>query len=1204
MNTERSFRATIPPAIEHSAIDYAAKLAAHTKENVVPANGEGKKEYLNYSMRTVTVRGKEINTFAPFRHKLSAFQTLTRGQIVLLCLFILLCILSFAFLGIQMLVVGLAIITLLYLGDLALSFFLALQTLSHSAEARFDDAIVKSLDNVEWPMYTILCPLYKEARIVPQFASAMQGLDYPVEKLQILFLTEENDEETRKAIQALQLPSHFQIVTVPEGEPRTKPRACNFGLLLAEGDYIVIYDAEDIPDPLQLKKAVLTFAHASPDVACVQAKLNFYNPNQSVLTRWFTAEYSLWFDLILPGLQRLDLPLPLGGTSNHFRAHVLRTLGAWDPFNVTEDCDLGLRLARYGLKTSMLDSVTREEATSKVKNWLRQRSRWIKGYMQTYLVYMRQPQRYLHPKRWLEFISLQVVIGGKTAVLFVNPLMWLLVALYIFFRPLVGDTYHWLFPTAVLYMGTICLVFGNFFYAYSHMVGCLKRREYGLIKWTLLIPLYWLLTSVAAFIALYQLVFRPHYWEKTQHGFHLDEIEDSAMQPVVATLKIESNTFTSNSQQTATSQQPAQKVATTASSPVDDKVEEDAAALKRRRADVLGLDEFFAELDKGNKDLLPIPTVTESIKAIKTSTPADVAAVQQRKLSGKRVLSWVRLHDSWLVATIIIACTASIVSLCYFFQQHQLLTYGDSYSHMLIARRLFDSSTPGLAQLGGVWLPLPHLLMLPFIWNDYLWHTGLAGSFAAMPCYVVASIYLFLAARRLTRNNLASFVGALLFVLNLNVLYLQTTPLSEIVLIAALTMASYHFLAWAQDNSSKQLILTAAGTFLATMARYDGWFLFLAFFAAIAVVSWLRRDSWKRVEGNILVFGFFGGLGVALWFLWCGVIFGDPLYWQRGPFSSQAQQQSLIQAHILYTYHNLWQSIRYFGLDSMANVGTLLFVLGMLAVLVFVLQRRVSVDTVAALIFLTPFVFYVVSLFDGQAALYVTSAVPASAPNGLYNARYGVQAVAPIALFIATLISSLSRVRVPRIRFAHFAKQYAGLLLFVPLIVGQTVWIANTGIVSLQDGLYGLDCAPSHSTVVYLAQHYTGGRILEDTFTSPEPGVDFKNVIYEGSNALWKRALAKPEAMVDWIMVDPTNKNDLVAENINVKSSAFLANFEVVVQEPKGLLLFHRKGLAPLPNRSLADSLITPHDLCGTGGPKRAYQDGIVFSTAFLSSSK
>ncbi len=320
-----------------------------------------------------------------------------------------------------------------------------------------------ALQDAEWPPYTILCPLYREAQVVPQFVKAMKALDYPLDKLQIMFLTEEDDGDTRAAIKAMRLPPHFKIVTVPDGSPRTKPRACNYGLIEATGTYVVIYDAEDVPDPLQLKKTVLTFANYGPDLACVQAKLNFYNPEQNLLTRWFTAEYSLWFDLILPGLQWAKLAIPLGGTSNHFPTQTLRALGGWDAFNVTEDCDLGLRLAWFRLKTVVLNSTTYEEANSRVKNWIRQRSRWIKGYMQTYLVHMREPSHYIRNMRLREFLSLQLVIGGKAAVLFINPLMWLLLAVSLIFRQSASQFYSVLFPPPVLFISAVCLVLGNLF---------------------------------------------------------------------------------------------------------------------------------------------------------------------------------------------------------------------------------------------------------------------------------------------------------------------------------------------------------------------------------------------------------------------------------------------------------------------------------------------------------------------------------------------------------------------------------------------------------------------------------------------------------------------------------------------------------------------------------------------------------------------
>ena len=509
------------PIIAKKVQYYAEWLAKDAARNCLANSAKKIAEYEYIAIQPTFVKGQEVVTFAPFQQKLSALQTTTPKQTPILWMIFAIYVLGLVLYGVKGLEVILALTNGFYLIDLLIYFLVFVHILDQSSEEQVEDAVIHMLAQADWPIYTILCPLYREAAVVPQFVKAMKALDYPVEKLQILFLTEEDDTLTRQAINALRLPSHFKIITVPDGQPRTKPRACNYGLLEARGSYVVIFDAEDIPDPLQLKKAVLAFANAGPKTACVQAKLNFYNAEQNMLTRWFTAEYSTWFDMTLPGLQMLNVPLPLGGTSNHFRTDVLRAVGAWDPFNVTEDCDLGLRLGRHGMKTVVLDSTTLEEANSQYKNWMRQRSRWIKGYMQTYLVYMRNPFEYFRKGQIREFLSLQFIIGGKTAILLINPLMWMLLLVYILFHTFVSGAYHTLYPMPVLYMGTLCLIFGNILYIYTHLIGCMKRGHYRLAKSTLLIPIYWAMASGAAYVALYQLVFKPHYWEKTVHGLHL-----------------------------------------------------------------------------------------------------------------------------------------------------------------------------------------------------------------------------------------------------------------------------------------------------------------------------------------------------------------------------------------------------------------------------------------------------------------------------------------------------------------------------------------------------------------------------------------------------------------------------------------------------------------------------------------------------------
>jgi hypothetical protein len=536
-------------------------------------------------------------------------------------------------------------------------------------------------------------------------------------------------------------------------------------------------------------------------------------------------------------------------------------------------------------------------------------------------------------------------------------------------------------------------------------------------------------------------------------------------------------------------------------------------------------------------------------------------------------------HDRWLLATVILACCTSVIAVWYFAQNYQILLLGDTYAHMLIARRLFDNSTPGIAQLGGIWLPLPHLLMLPFIWNDNLWHTGLAGSFVGMPCYVISVVYVFLTARRLTKNSCASFVGTLVFLLNPNILYLQSTPLSELVLIATTTMACYYFLAWAQEDNLKYLVLGALGTFLATLARYDAWPLFLVLIIFIVIVGVMRKHARAKIEANVITFGFIGGLGIVLWLLWDTIIFGNPFYFQNSPFSSQAQQQGLIQQHYLFTYHNLWESIRTYSLDSALNVGTILLVLAAIALIVFYMRRGITPETIGLTAFLIPFAFYIVSLYTGQAALFVPGASPANAPKSMlfYNTRYGIQMLVPAAILSATLVSQWWMRRWQLILQAMLGV----------IVVMQSFLTVTGGIISLQSGQYGLDCAPTHPLVVYLAQHYTGGRILSDTFTSGtnalglEVGVDFKNVVYEGSGNLWKQALADPAAYVDWIEVNPTNPHDLVAKNIDVNSPLFLSQFTFIADEPGGLALYYRGDPQQLPTKPLPPGLLTEHILCG-----------------------
>jgi cellulose synthase/poly-beta-1,6-N-acetylglucosamine synthase-like glycosyltransferase len=365
------------------------------------------------------------------------------------------------------------------------------------------------------PVYTLLLPLYREAGVLPQLLRACQELEYPAGKLDIKLLLEEDDVETIAVVRHTPLPPNFDVVIVPAEGPRTKPKACNYGLQFARGEFSVIYDAEDIPAPDQLKKALAVFRRSDRLVGCVQAQLNYYNPQQNLITKWFALEYMSWFDFFLPGLVKLGLPVPLGGSSNHFPTQLLRDLGAWDPNNVTEDADLGMRLHRTGYQTALVDSVTLEEANSDYVNWMRQRSRWGKGYLISWLVLMRHPRTLMRDVGWRGTVAMQLTLGGTFGVALLNLLVYLLTLLWVLAQL---GVIAYLFPTGIYYVGMIELVFGNFLFLYLGLWCAHHRRTFDLTHAAMLSPLYWLMASLAMIKAGAQSVNKPTFWEKTVHG--------------------------------------------------------------------------------------------------------------------------------------------------------------------------------------------------------------------------------------------------------------------------------------------------------------------------------------------------------------------------------------------------------------------------------------------------------------------------------------------------------------------------------------------------------------------------------------------------------------------------------------------------------------------------------------------------------------
>ncbi len=366
------------------------------------------------------------------------------------------------------------------------------------------------------PVYSVLVPLYREAPVVAQLIAALDAIDYPRDRLDIVLIVEHDDAGTRDAIRRAAPPSHMRVVVVPAGHPRTKPRALNYALSFARGEFVVVFDAEDQPEPDQLRKALSVFRSSAANLGCLQARLNVYNPAASWLTRQFTIEYTALFDGILPALERYRLPVMLGGTSNHFPRAVLESVHGWDPYNVTEDADLGLRLARGGYHVGVLASTTWEEAPVAYGVWLGQRTRWLKGWMQTYLVHMRQPRRLWRELGVRRFLAFNLLTGGVVLSALVHP--WIYVALA--WDAAAGQA----FAAREGLLGSVVWWFAAFnllaSYGAAIALGAVAARSRGrgwLVRSSLALPLYWLAISRAAYRGVVGLVFSPHRWEKTAH---------------------------------------------------------------------------------------------------------------------------------------------------------------------------------------------------------------------------------------------------------------------------------------------------------------------------------------------------------------------------------------------------------------------------------------------------------------------------------------------------------------------------------------------------------------------------------------------------------------------------------------------------------------------------------------------------------------
>lgn len=371
---------------------------------------------------------------------------------------------------------------------------------------------VKMMDHA--PSITLFVPLLREAEVAAKLVTSMEALRYPRALLEIVILVEADDAITRCALDDLRLQPHMRVIYVPRGNLKTKPRAMNYALPFARGDIIGIYDAEDRPEPDQLLKVAATFATAAPDVACLQGRLAFYNAKQNLLSRCFALDYAAWFRLMLPGLSALDLPIPLGGTTLFLRRHIIDKLDGWDAHNVTEDAELGFRIYASGYRVQLLDSTTFEEANCYVWPWIKQRSRWMKGYLKTWLMLMRKPVRLFQRLGFAGFISFQVMVMGSVATALTAPIIWSMIL------PMLGVSHPMLtvWDPDLLVILLLVLFAGEAVSLGVFVIAASAKDLRWLLPWIAALPLYFLMATPAALRAVMETALNPHHWEKTTHG--------------------------------------------------------------------------------------------------------------------------------------------------------------------------------------------------------------------------------------------------------------------------------------------------------------------------------------------------------------------------------------------------------------------------------------------------------------------------------------------------------------------------------------------------------------------------------------------------------------------------------------------------------------------------------------------------------------
>lgn len=494
------------------------------------------------------------------------------------------------------------------------------------------------------------------------------------------------------------------------------------------------------------------------------------------------------------------------------------------------------------------------------------------------------------------------------------------------------------------------------------------------------------------------------------------------------------------------------------------------------------------------------------------------------------------LADRYVLKIIVVILSILSVSFYLMFYFNGLgLSYNDARSHLDIGRRVVEGLKPGLAQIGSVWLPMNHFLMVPTIWNDFMWHSGLSGALQSMISYVAMGVLIYHFLRKLNVGMLGRITGVFIFAVNLNVAYLQSTAMTELLLIAAMTACVYYLFDWVREDRILDLIKCAFWAMFSTLVRYDGWFL-LVFCAGVILLISLKRRGRHVSEGLMILFGTLGFVGIAGWFLWNQLIFKDALYFALGPFSAHAQQEQLSAAGVLATKWNFWLSLKTYLYALFYNSNSFLTLLAAGGLIVFWLDSKIEGKIkIASTTLLAPFIFNVLALFMGFSVLYVQGIFGSS----WFNVRYGVMLLPAIAIFIGYLIDRLINLR----------------LLMLSLIGFLTLFsYTSFDAVTIDDARVGSSQKNVSEVSGYLSKHATfqDGYILISAASHDaiifSSGLPMKRFIHEGTGNYWSWATDSPDRWVKWIVMRTYDDNDLTYRS--VKKSEGFKKYKLVANYP------------------------------------------------------